>query len=270
MQNVVTQLSMYISTHAPRTGSDNFARRMSEHLTISTHAPRTGSDATVRRATGCNCRFQPTLPARGATGVSFSSATDWAFQPTLPARGATWRCWMREPTPEISTHAPRTGSDACGLGAGISGGISTHAPRTGSDRTLTELEQCTSISTHAPRTGSDCIGCPMARAETHFNPRSPHGERHQSERLQLLGQLISTHAPRTGSDYTLGEWLAVWLISTHAPRTGSDTAPVTMFDVHYSISTHAPRTGSDTMAVRATGYSCRFQPTLPARGATRL
>ena len=56
--------------------------------------------------------FQPTLPARGATDTTFSGVCPTSFQPTLPARGATR---MRHATPRraaISTHAPRTGSDA--------------------------------------------------------------------------------------------------------------------------------------------------------------
>ena len=34
----------------------------------------------------------------------------------------------------------------------------------------------------------------------HFNPRSPHGERHQQEDTMPEKQKISIHAPRTGSD----------------------------------------------------------------------
>ena len=80
------------------------------------------------------------------------------FQPTLPARGATRKAARLAARPHgISTHAPRTGSDAPGRmedpmiykfqptlpARGATGGriptlyaqpISTHAPRTGSDR----------------------------------------------------------------------------------------------------------------------------------------
>ena len=33
-----------------------------------------------------------------------------------------------------------------------------------------------------------------------FNPRSPHGERHDGTDKRLMDELISIHAPRTGSD----------------------------------------------------------------------
>ena len=36
------------------------------------------------------------------------------------------------------------------------------------------------------------------------------------------------------------------------------------------ISTHAPRTGSDVFAVPKNDRRSKFQPTLPARGATSL
>ena len=104
---------MKISTHAPRTGSDkgivphsnrfvkNFNPRsphgerpcllypkINQHY-ISTHAPRTGSDPINRDKYEEVLRFQPTLPARGATGM-FAAGDDFKL---------------------ISTHAPRTGSD---------------------------------------------------------------------------------------------------------------------------------------------------------------
>ena len=51
-----------ISTHAPRTGSDLFARL--EHLkdVISTHAPRTGSDPCRTRTAPAQCYFNPRSP----------------------------------------------------------------------------------------------------------------------------------------------------------------------------------------------------------------
>ena len=83
------QAVFFISTHAPRTGSDpeggentinvltfqptlpargatRQLRRFRFRLLISTHAPRTGSDET-RVSSRSAQLFQPTLPARGAT-----------------------------------------------------------------------------------------------------------------------------------------------------------------------------------------------------------
>ena len=40
----------------------------------------------------------------------------------------------------------------------------------------------TTISTHAPRTGSDRRSIQLGGQLPHFNPRSPHGERHEPHR----------------------------------------------------------------------------------------
>ena len=104
----------------------------------------------------------------------------------------------------------------------------------------------------------------------HFNPRSPHGERRGAFQVSDELSMISTHAPRTGSDSLLHKKRAVLQgISTHAPRTGSDTNDFVTFLCVYDISTHAPRTGSDSRAASRASSRQQFQPTLPARGATR-
>ena len=79
-----------------------------------------------------------------------------AFQPTLPARGATGKEELYHRLKTISTHAPRTGSDIPDITTVLAKVISTHAPRTGSDtRGRVRALPHFSISTHAPRTGSD-------------------------------------------------------------------------------------------------------------------
>ena len=170
-----------ISTHAPRTGSDTFsgvalhrgllfqptlpARGATYEMlyqrligSISTHAPRTGSDGTLLMAALTALAFQPTLPARGATVPNASKIIGpLTFQPTLPARGATVKRSMVIALKTISTHAPRTGSDADRILSNMRQIISTHAPRTGSDITLV-----LSLSTHSafqptlPARGATC------------------------------------------------------------------------------------------------------------------
>ena len=238
-----------ISTHAPRTGSDAILMPAVQKSIISTHAPRTGSDmvANLQSSTGCN--FNPRSP-HGERRFKSSSGY--------------------RPAERISTHAPRTGSDIAapqrrmfwqvfqptlpargatkceprGLADRI---ISTHAPRTGSDIKKGFAPGKDRISTHAPRTGSDARKyhrCrPLVAISTHA-PRT--GSDRRPRFLRELGRDISTHAPRTGSDALLPPSIALWkFISTHAPRTGSDS--ITPLRKHQ---------------VRA------FQPTLPARGAT--
>ena len=191
---------------------------------ISTHAPRTGSDPSAATPRPKKRNFNPRSPhgerRRGGSG----SASTRRFQPTLPARGATysrktlnfWTAHFNPRSPhgerlqkvcpidldaEISTHAPRTGSDRARIAAAKKEGkISTHAPRTGSDARYQRAIIRRNISTHAPRTGSDCCGWFRKDLSQDFNPRSPHGERRKGYLIYPGCIKISTHAPRTGSD----------------------------------------------------------------------
>ena len=120
---------------------------------------------------------------------------------------------------------------------------------------------------------------------SHFNPRSPHGERRITLAAVRIDGMISIHAPRTGSDRAaLNHPLILVRISIHAPRTGSDGhdcagqggtqisihAPRTGSDVTFDgttdtiiISIHAPRTGSDA-AIRTSATSAvYFNPRSP-------
>ena len=144
------------------------------------------------------------------------------FQSTLPARGATFTVGLDILIKIFQSTLPARGATTCST------------PRSGS----------VIISIHAPRTGSDGIDRGLISGIIHFNPRSPHGERHHCCRLKQVQKSISIHAPRTGSD--------------NIRRSA--------FDEHY-ISIHAPRTGSD--GKKPAGRACMiFQSTLPARGAT--
>ena len=144
--------------------------------------------------------FQSTLPARGATGIGQVAFAYCSFQSTLPAQGATWLpC------------TPEQGKD-----------ISIHAPRTGSDCLMASCVPAFAISIHAPRTGSDFALIHVHTSKTHFNPRSPHGERHLFQFSGGGAAIISIHAPRTGSDILAYFCRQYSTISIHAPRTGSD------------------------------------------------
>ena len=82
-------------------------------------------------------------------------AVEAAFQLTLPVWGAT-----RAFPAMFDTHE-----------------ISTHAPRVGSDDQLRGQDHRTPISTHAPRVGSDADLITGAAGVLDFNSRSPCGER---------------------------------------------------------------------------------------------
>ena len=178
MHSCFTLSALYISIHAPRTGSDIFAPRF---------------DYFVRR-------FQSTLPARGATARTHSHRVQRDFNPRSPHGERLRRRRHASLRRSISIHAPRTGSDA--VQASLRGKrlISIHAPRTGSDCPQRRFPRSLPISIHAPRTGSDPNPRICQKLREDFNPRSPHGERRLWRMTTIFLLQISIHAPRTGSD----------------------------------------------------------------------
>ena len=168
------------------------------------------------------------------------------FNPRSPHGERRNTCRRLSSVKGISTHAPRTGSDALFDTPPTFTPISTHAPRTGSDCIRNHIASYHDISTHAPRTGSD-----------------------DSFHLGFTAQGISTHAPRTGSDrQTIANESEIIQFQPTLPARGATEAAkkklaecqafqptlpargATMAEcqalVNQTISTHAPRTGSDT------------------------
>ena len=148
--------SLTISTHAPRTGSDRCVGACYAELKHFNPRSPHGERPIAPQAPGAFRRFQPTLPARGATRTLNNQIARAFISTHAPRTGSDFRRVLRQKCVRISTHAPRTGSDRpLDPFAGRPALISTHAPRTGSDQP--DIAVCVNrlISTHAPRTGSD-------------------------------------------------------------------------------------------------------------------
>ena len=186
----------------PARGATTAKLQLCTASTISTHAPRTGSDDNYLGYIGYDCDFNPRSPhgerherigglrdglmdfnPRSPHGerlmANIKSMRQKIFQPTLPARGATAVHRVDKPCVLISTHAPRTGSDRSRRARGNTRSCDFN-PRSphGERRTSAGFGSGSeSISTHAPRTGSDFHRSELWSWTTHFNPRSPHGER---------------------------------------------------------------------------------------------
>ena len=128
-------------------------------------------------------------------------------------------------------------------------------------------------------------------AISHFNPRSPHGERPRAGDERGGGKAFQSTLPARGATAVAALMIAVNGISIHAPRTGSDRRshqrrtsrrrfqstlpargatrrPNIVLCAKPDISIHAPRTGSDALEKIGTKPADSFQSTLPARGAT--
>ncbi len=142
-----------------------------------------------------------------------------------------------------------------------------------------------------PVRGATRRAWPNCGRELHFNPRSPCGERRQSEHFRRSGNLkISIHAPRAGSDlYHIFLYSQVFPFQSTLPVRGAtvsrlyngaslsfqSTLPVRGATVRAQkyyyfgkISIHAPRAGSDTSFAQKIRSCLIFQSTLPVRGAT--
>ena len=83
----------------------------SQFIRISTHAPRTGSDTMLAFFQILVSDFNPRSPHGERPAGCCTTISVKKFQPTLPARGATSALPYRSGLRKISTHAPRTGSD---------------------------------------------------------------------------------------------------------------------------------------------------------------
>ena len=220
-------------------------------MIISTHAPRTGSDLTWQTCRIRKNRFQPTLPARGATPPR--TRRRWArcyfnprsphgerrcamsvkivsllFQPTLPARGAT--CTSHSPLASVPPFQPTLPARGATIIASLLSTRKLHFnPRSPHGERRYQGVIRTAKQTHfnprSPHGERLMVSIRVHRLPlTNFNPRSPHGERPKHGGTRIPGKDISTHAPRTGSDGFIVGTISYIDISTHAPRTGSDSA----------------------------------------------
>ena len=139
---------------------------------ISIHAPRTGSDWSGRDGLPAGEDFNPRSPHGERLASTTYARRSKRFQSTLPARGATTAKSRLCTASTISIHAPRTGSDPlCGI----------HSPA-----------KHTFQST-LPARGATQIKAWWLSLASHFNPRSPHGERRNvSARRDHCNQFQST------------------------------------------------------------------------------
>ena len=167
-----------ISIHAPRGGSDPGNRAVAQGFCISIHAPRGGSDVPNRLV------WQ-----------------HWEISIHAPRGGSDEKRKQEQRIyPLISIHAPRVGSDPA-MGQQQTGVLhfnprspcgerlqnttrdiidaifQSTLPVWGATRAVFRGRVRTDISIHAPRVGSDSCQSRRRPQTSHFNPRSPCGER---------------------------------------------------------------------------------------------
>ena len=152
---------------------------MIKDIIISIHAPRMGSDArptvTGRQAD----RFQSTLPGWGATSPRTTiGRTKSNFNPRSPdgERPAAQQIVGKIPSVFQST-LPGWGATASEFNSAAPLLFQSTLPGWGATVIGVGADAGSTISIHAPRMGSDHEGSRTIRRPSHFNPRSPDGER---------------------------------------------------------------------------------------------
>ena len=122
--------------------------------------------------------FYPRSPRGERHHLTVRDFSNLRFLPALPARGATCSWCMEGIGREISTRAPREGSDFRGLCQIVYSALFLPAlPARGATTVDYRGRAKRAISTRAPREGSDHPGSSRIPTGGNFYPRSPRGER---------------------------------------------------------------------------------------------
>ena len=174
----ITHLSAFQSTLPARGATLRRCRERNLSL-ISIHAPRTGSDCQRGIMRLVKQDFNPRSPHGERLDVSELTGGSLTFQSTLPARGATNRDCL--PARLFSYFNPRSPHGERPFRTSTSWSTarfqSTLPARGATIKPPAYYDTPEKISIHAPRTGSDLMRWQTMRTLSHFNPRSPHGER---------------------------------------------------------------------------------------------
>ena len=156
---------------------------------ISTHAPRAGSDLLRPQRPAFAGYFNPRSPCGERPAEAAKTGLRRIFQPTLPVRGATAALKRLNAVSDISTHAPRVGSD---WHPGRSARPGFHFnPRSpcGERHMHAALDYASEIfQPTLPVWGATTVGAAPRLVHGDFNPRSPCGERLRRQATPLSTQ----------------------------------------------------------------------------------
>ena len=102
-----------------------------------------------------------------------------------------------------------------------------------------------------------------------FNPRSPHGERHNEFGFPVAQKVFQSTLPARGATgRTRRTSCRTFYFNPRSPH-GERQSEEKRDEWVSEISIHAPRTGSDGIVTSMITWIIPFQSTLPARGATK-
>ena len=207
--------------------------------------------------------FQPTLPARGATAVCGASCFALSnFNPRSPHGERRREVGSPRRVADFNPRSPH-GERQDTFALPSASDISTHAPRTGSDAVPCHVRLAAIlISTHAPRTGSDTKVRQGANPAAYFNPRSPHGERRHPQKPSKRSANFNPRSPHGERRETQSGIRRSKSFQPTLPARGATVPPHVPLP-HSKISTHAPRTGSDSVRGVQNKTPDNFNPRSP-------
>ena len=165
-----------------------------------------------------------------------------AFQSTLPAWGETGPGGLRAGERRISIHSPRMGRDPAGrLMVSVPPAFQSTLPAWGETHPPLRQEVARRISIHSPRMGRDGGAGNERTDRAHFNPLSPHGERHRYGTSRSDGSEFQSTLPAWG-------------------ETGLDPAPHHRHQHFNPLSPHGERPNGTSWEMRWNRY---FNPLSP-------
>ena len=210
----------------PARGATNGISRYSMPLLISIHAPRTGSDGTDAASVAQDCHFNPRSPHGERRALFVQKGGVGHFNPRSP-------------------HGERLGGPPAQPHQ--DGQFQSTLPARGATVVKVRVRLIEPFQSTLPARGATIPARRVSRGSTHFNPRSPHGER---QKKHILDMGISNFNPR----------------SPHGERHPPDES----WERTQSFQSTLPARGATFSFVNSGYLAVRFQSTLPARGATRL
>ena len=218
-------------------------------LFISIHAPREGSNKRCSVTRLRRCRFQSTLPARGATPrMPRGTCRTIYFNPRSPRGERPNTATQIATQADFNPRSPRGERRAsCDSSPGPRP-ISIHAPREGSDGSTRPMFFAPApFQSTLPARGATVMLILYIVVMGYFNPRSPRGERPVNHAGGKIKSTISIHAPREGSDCFANTYKKLCNhFNPRSPR-GERRDGAAVFDYLTHISIHAPREGSDAI-----------------------
>ena len=237
---------------------------------ISTHAPRTGSDQGLSSLRQRRLYFNPRSPHGERRPIRYCPSRRKHFNPRSPHGERHFVTQSIFNALGISTHAPRTGRDLPRVVRRRGRIISTHAPRTGSDSAraphITLIFPCQPT---LPARGATLVSAATRLTMTHFNPRSPHGERLRCTGKNRNETNVNPRSPhgerRVEMCYITG---AMYNFNPRSPH-GERRVRVRTFVFVADFNPRSPH-GERPPQLLLPHPQKTFQPTLPARGATHL